>query len=51
VRRLGAFPAIPGVLAASEVGPSLAKHRIDFAKSLETVLATLIGGTLARAAG
>jgi AcrR family transcriptional regulator len=41
----------PGVLAASEVDPSLAKYRIDFEQSLETMLATLISGTLARAAG
>jgi len=40
----------PGVLAASKVDPSLAKHRIDFEKSLETMLMTLISGTLARAA-
>lgn len=38
-----------GVLAASEVDPSLAAYRIDFEKALEAMLATLISGTLARA--
>lgn len=38
-----------GVLAASEVDPSLIEHRIDFEKALEAMLATLISGTLARA--
>lgn len=39
----------PGVLAASEVDPSLARHRIDFEKVLETMIATLISGTIVRA--
>jgi hypothetical protein len=37
-----------GVLAAAEVDPSLVKFRIDFERALETMLATLISGTLAR---
>lgn len=38
-----------GVLAAAEVDPSLVEYRIDFEKSLETMVATLISGTLVRA--
>lgn len=38
-----------GVLAATELEPSLIEYRIDFAKALEAMLATLISGTLARA--
>lgn len=41
----------PGVLAAAEIDPTLAKQRIDFERSLELMLATVISGTLARAAG
>jgi Tetracyclin repressor-like, C-terminal domain len=40
-----------GVLAAAEVDPSLVEFRIDFAQALETMVATLISGTLARAEG
>ncbi len=36
----------PGVLAASEVDPSLAKHRINFEKTLELMIATLIRGNV-----
>ncbi len=39
----------PGVLAASEVDPSLARYRIDFEKALETMIATLISGAIVRA--
>jgi AcrR family transcriptional regulator len=38
-----------GVVAAGEVDPSLAEYRIDFERALETMFATLISGTLARA--
>ena len=38
-----------GVLAAAEVDPSLVEFRIDFERALETMVATLISGTLARA--
>lgn len=39
----------PGVLAASDVDPSLSRHRIHFEKALEAMIATLISGTIARA--
>jgi hypothetical protein len=37
-----------GVLAAAKVDPSLVEFRIDFEQALETMVATLISGTLAR---
>jgi AcrR family transcriptional regulator len=37
-----------GVLAAAQVDPSLVEFRIDFERALETMVATLISGTLAR---
>jgi AcrR family transcriptional regulator len=37
-----------GVLAAAEVDPSLLEFRIDFERALETMVATLISGTLVR---
>lgn len=38
-----------GVLAAAEIDPTLVRYRIDFEQALETMFATLISGTLARA--
>jgi hypothetical protein len=38
-----------GVLAAAEVDPSRAEYRIDLERALETMGATIISGTLARA--
>jgi AcrR family transcriptional regulator len=40
-----------GVLAAAKVDPSLVEFRIDFEQALETMVATLISGTLARLDG